>query len=110
MISASSLPDKQKVVYSLTEKGVALLPVFVHIGAWGRKHLPVSEELSIRAELLEEGGAKMWKAFMNELRQTHLGKKSRRRSKSAGVPVSAILQAAYEEVAAGKKRGRKKRT
>jgi hypothetical protein len=30
--------------------------VFAQIGAWGRKHLPASEELSIRAEVLEAGG------------------------------------------------------
>jgi DNA-binding HxlR family transcriptional regulator len=83
---------KQKVIYSLTEKGIALLPVFVHIGAWGRKYLPVSEELSIRAELLEKGGEPMWRAFMAELRSIHLGAPTPRRS------VFAELQAAFESV------------
>src|SRR5690606_19346297 len=45
---------KQKAIYSLTEMGIELVPVFAVIGAWGRKWLPVSEELSIRAQLLEE--------------------------------------------------------
>lgn len=35
----------QKGVYSLTEKAIQLVPVLAMIGAWGRKHLPVSEEL-----------------------------------------------------------------
>ncbi len=65
---------KQKAVYSLTEMSIDLVPIFAHMGAWGRKHLPVSEELSIRAELLEDGGPKLWDDFMDELRAKHLGK------------------------------------
>ncbi|MFS8048356.1 winged helix-turn-helix transcriptional regulator [Rhizobium sp. BR 314] len=65
---------KQKAVYSLTEMAIDLVPLFAHMGAWGRKHLPVSEELSIRAELLENGGATLWEDFMEELRAKHLGK------------------------------------
>lgn len=64
---------KQKAIYSLTEKGIELLPIFAMIGAWGRKWLPVTEALSIRAQLLEEGGPAMWQEFMEELRQEHLG-------------------------------------
>jgi DNA-binding HxlR family transcriptional regulator len=64
---------KQKAVYSLTEKGIALLPVLAQISGWGRNHLPVSEELAIRAELLARGGPRLWDAFMRELRETHLG-------------------------------------
>ena len=92
---------RQKAIYSLTERGIALLPVFAHIGAWGRKYLPVSEELSIRAQLLEEGGPKMWIKFMSELREAHLAiPASRSRSKSGGASVAATLQSAYEAVAA----------
>ncbi|TCL75542.1 helix-turn-helix domain-containing protein [Rhizobium sp. BK251] len=65
---------KQKAIYSLTEMSIGLVPLFAHMGAWGRRHLPVSEELSIRAELLEDGGQPLWEAFMDELRALHLGK------------------------------------
>jgi DNA-binding HxlR family transcriptional regulator len=65
---------KQKGIYSLTEMAIELVPLFAHMGAWGRRHLPVSEELSIRAELLEEGGPPLWEDFMDELRAQHLGK------------------------------------
>lgn len=65
---------KQKAIYSLTEMAIDLVPLFAHMGAWGRRHLPVSEELSIRAELLENGGPKLWEDFMDELRAQHLGK------------------------------------
>ena len=86
---------KQKTIYSLTEKGIDLLPLVVQIGAWGRRHLPVSEELSVRAALLEEGGPALWDAFMAELREVHL------RLPASGLPppatpVAATLQAAYE--------------
>ena len=63
---------KQKAIYSLTEMGIALVPVFAAMGAWGRHFLPVTEELSIRAELLSEGGPALWERFMQELRHLHL--------------------------------------
>ena len=80
---------KQKALYSLTEMGIALVPVFAMMGAWGRRFLPVTEELSIRAELLEEGGPALWEAFMEELRAIHLGHPPPARS------VFHELQAAY---------------
>ncbi|CAI2933184.1 winged helix-turn-helix transcriptional regulator [Aminobacter niigataensis] len=90
---------KQKAIYSLTEMAIELLPVFAHIGVWGRKWLPVSEELSIRAELLETGGPEMWQRFMEELRASHLGKPLSEAAKLR-LPVREQLQAAYLEVVA----------
>jgi DNA-binding HxlR family transcriptional regulator len=106
MISKVDDPrHKQKSIYSLTEKSIALVPIFAQIGAWGRRYLPVTEELSIRAQLLEEGGPKLWDAFMDELRETHLGIAMRK-----GRPrVSEQLRAAYEEVVARNKRKAAKR-
>lgn len=63
---------KQRTVYSLTEAAIELVRVLAHLGAWGRKHLPVSHELSVRAELLERGGPALWTRFMAELRAVHL--------------------------------------
>ena len=83
---------KQKAIYSLTEKAIELVPLLAHMGAWGRQHLPVSEEMSIRARLLEEGGPELWADFMDELRETHLGVKR----KKSGVTVAERLQAAFE--------------
>lgn len=93
---------KQKAVYSLTEKGIALLPVFVQIGAWGRAFLPVSEELSVRAAVLEDGGPVLWNAFMAELRETHLGVSAGERATVGGTPVASMLQAAYESALASR--------
>jgi DNA-binding HxlR family transcriptional regulator len=90
---------KQKGIYSLTEQGIELLPILAQMSGWGFKYLPVSEELGIRARLLDEGGPKMWAEFMDELRETHLGMKRR---KKAGPSVGARLQAAYEKVMARK--------
>lgn len=87
---------RQKAIYSLTEKAIQLVPLLAHMGAWGRRHTPVSEELSIRAQLLEEGGPAMWEAFMTELRALHLGAPAPRRS------VFAELRAAYQRVVARK--------
>jgi hypothetical protein len=72
------------------------------MSGWGFKYLPVSEELGIRAKLLSEGGPKMWAEFMDELRETHLGVKRR---KKPGLSVGERLQKAYEKVVArqGKK-------
>jgi DNA-binding HxlR family transcriptional regulator len=85
---------RQKAIYSLTEPAIQLVPLLTQMGAWGRRHTPVSEELSIRAQLLEDGGPALWDAFMDELRHLHLGALAPARSVLAG------LQAAYEEVAA----------
>jgi len=86
---------KQKGIYSLTEQGIELLPVLAQMAAWGYKYLPVSEELGIRARLLREGGPKLWAEFMDELRESHLGAKRRKRP---GLSVGERLQAAYESV------------
>ena len=91
---------KQKGIYSLTEQGIELLPILAQMSAWGYKHLPVSEELGIRAKLLSEGGSKMWAEFMEELRESHLGVKKKKKS---GPSVGERLQAAYEKVLAKKK-------
>jgi DNA-binding HxlR family transcriptional regulator len=84
---------RQKALYSLTESSIELVPLLAQMGAWGRRHTPASRELSIRAQLLEEGGPRMWSAFMAELRALHLGGPAPRRS------VLHELQAAYLAVA-----------
>jgi len=74
LISKADDPShRQKAIYSLTEKAIQLVPLFAHMGAWGRRHLPVTHELSVRARLLEEGGPALWEEFMAELRSVHLG-------------------------------------
>ena len=81
---------KQKAIYSLTEAGIELVPLLAQMGAWGRRHTPSSRELSIRAQILEEGGPALWAEFMAELRHLHLG------APTPAASVFARLQAAYE--------------
>ena len=87
---------KQKGIYSLTERGIQLVPLLAHLGAWGARHLPVTEELAIRARLLERGGPKLWDEFMDDLRAEHLGTQPRK----TGKPVAERLRAAYERAKA----------
>ena len=103
IISRADDPShKQKGIYSLTEQGIELLPILAQMSAWGLKYLPVTEELGIRAKLLDEGGPQLWADFMDELREAHLGKKHRR---NPGVPsVAERLRTAYEAVVAKHKK------
>jgi len=74
LISRAKDPThKQKIRYSLTEPAIQLVPIMAHLGAWGRRHLPATRELAVRAELLELGGPELWERFMDELREQHLG-------------------------------------
>lgn len=84
---------KQRTIYSLTEKSIALLPAMIALGAWGRKFLPVEPEYAVRNQILEEGGQELQEAFMDELRQRHLGTSNPRH----GPSVSDKLQAAFED-------------
>jgi DNA-binding HxlR family transcriptional regulator len=89
---------KQKAIYSLTEMAIQLVPLFAEMGAWGRRFLPVSEELAIRAELLEQGGRPLWEDFMAELRVQHLHAEPEEGKPS----VFERLTAAYQELLARK--------
>lgn len=93
LVSRAADPShKQKVIYSLTEPAIQLVPVLAHLAAWGLRHLPVTRELAVRAELLERGGPVLWDEFMAELREQHLGV-----PRPAGMESAlARLRAAYE--------------
>lgn len=90
----------QKAIYSLTEVAIELVPVIAALGAWGRRHLPVSEDLSIRAELLERGGPTMWEAFMEDLRLIHVEDPVRGANGEIRSEVLAGLTAAFLETRA----------
>jgi DNA-binding HxlR family transcriptional regulator len=82
MITKADDPThKQKAIYSLTEKGISLLPILAQIGIWGRHHLPESEmghpEVKAINRELERGGPRHWEKLMSTLREQHLGKRAR---------------------------------
>jgi len=73
ILAKSDDPDhKQKAIYSLTEKGIALVPVLAQIGIWGRHFQPASSEASVYAAKLEQGGPPLWRQVMEDLRRVHL--------------------------------------
>lgn len=92
----------QKTIYSLAEPAIALVPVLAMLGAWGRRFLPVTEELSIRAQLLEEGGPPLWDDFMRDLRVLHIEDPIGGASGTRKSPVLARLTQAYLDVLARK--------
>ena len=90
-ITAAADPrHKQRTIYSLTEKAIALVPVMAALGNWGIRFQPADPTFAARSILLEEGGPAMRAAFMDELRYLHLGAARPQRS------VLAELDAAYE--------------
>jgi DNA-binding HxlR family transcriptional regulator len=72
IITKSDDPShKQKAIYSLTEKGIALVPLLLEMAAWGDDYLPTAKLCGL-ARTLKEGGPEVRAEFMNELRKTHL--------------------------------------
>ncbi|MET3803245.1 DNA-binding HxlR family transcriptional regulator [Nakamurella sp. UYEF19] len=73
LLSRDGAGPGQRATYSLTEQSIQLVPVFAQLGSWGLRHRPTTFELRVRAQLLDDGGPELWRDFMDELRQTHLG-------------------------------------
>ena len=61
-----------KGVYSLTEKGIALLPVIAQISRWSRTYLPVDAEMARTGEARDRAGADAVSQQMEALRRAHL--------------------------------------
>jgi DNA-binding HxlR family transcriptional regulator len=72
---------KQKAIYSLTEKAIALLPIVVQIGAWGSRWVPDARKLDAAARehvgAIQAGGTRGWARRMDELRAEHLAMRRR---------------------------------
>jgi DNA-binding HxlR family transcriptional regulator len=73
IVKSDDPSHKQKAIYSLTEKGIDLLPLLMEMTAWGQKHVPGSG-LKGLVQALDKGGPKLQKNFMAELRQSHASK------------------------------------
>ncbi|PSL44327.1 HxlR family transcriptional regulator [Chitinophaga niastensis] len=63
---------KQKYIYSLTEKGIDLLPIMVEIGAWSIKHRPVDLKKHKHAVDLVKGGKELQKEIRKDLVKQHI--------------------------------------
>jgi DNA-binding HxlR family transcriptional regulator len=80
---------KQRVVYSLTEKAIELVPLMAVMGSWGLRHTLPAADLATGAQVLEDGGPQLWEEFMDELRHIHLG------APQPAVSAFAKMEAAY---------------
>jgi len=108
IVKSDDASHKQKAIYSLTERGIELLPLLMEMTAWGHKYLPASKLRGV-AKVLEEGGPKRKAEFMAELRETHLPKssvvrKARASRKSKRIFAMPNLQAAYEAELANRRK------
>ena len=75
IISKKSDPEhKQKFIYSLTLKGIDLLPLMVQIGAWSIKHKPVDLVKHKHACDLVKGGDKLLVKIKKGLISTHINR------------------------------------
>lgn len=63
-----------KAVYSLTEKGIALLPVIAQISRWSRAYMPVDPALARTGEARDHAGPDAVEQQMAGLRREHLGR------------------------------------
>jgi len=68
----SDTEHKQKIIYSLTQKGIDLLPVLIQVAAWSFKYMPIDIEVNQHAKTLIEGGNEMQEAVKQQLRKEHL--------------------------------------
>jgi len=72
LVKTKDAHHKQKIVYSLTDKGIVLMPVMIEIAGWSTKHREVSEKDKTHVMELVDGGqklqSKMQKALKEELK------------------------------------------
>ena len=73
IISKEADPDhKQKNIYSLTSRGIDLLPIIVEIGAWSIKHKPVDLKKHKHAVDLVKSGKKGLVEVKKHLLKEHI--------------------------------------
>jgi hypothetical protein len=96
---ARDASHKQKVTYSLTKRTIDLVPDARAAQRLGVRHLPVADAYAARAQVLTARAVPhCGEAFMEELRETHLG--TRRAETPDGPTVAERLDAAYAASAA----------
>jgi DNA-binding HxlR family transcriptional regulator len=63
---------KQKYIYTLTAKGIDLLPVIIEMGAWSIRYKPVDKKKHAHAVNLVKGGKERQKQVKKDLIRQHL--------------------------------------
>ncbi|WP_298894290.1 helix-turn-helix domain-containing protein [uncultured Psychroserpens sp.] len=69
LIKTKDAHHKQKNVYSLTERGIDLMPVMIEIANWSTKHREVSEKDRIHVGELIAGGQKLQDKMQDALKK-----------------------------------------
>ena len=64
---------KLKAIYSLTQRGIDLLPILAQISRWSRTYMPVDPDLARTGEARDRAGPGAVEAQMAALRREHLG-------------------------------------
>jgi DNA-binding HxlR family transcriptional regulator len=100
IVKSQDASHKQKAIYSLTERGIGLLPLLLDMVVWGREYMPPFKPRGL-ARVLDEGGPELTAQFIAELRETHLpksvaAKKPGRRAKPTRSPATRKIQAEYQ--------------
>lgn len=95
LLTRDEVTRGQRARYTLTEAGIQTLPVLVAFGTWGRAHRNTTPGLTIRQQLMEEGGPAVVAELMDELRAGHLGAAL---PPSEGPRASERLRTAYESM------------
>ena len=73
IISKQGDPEhKQKIIYSLTLKGINLLPIMKEVGAWSLKYHSVDAEINRHAKALAAAGNEMVKTIKQQLKKDHI--------------------------------------
>jgi DNA-binding HxlR family transcriptional regulator len=63
---------KLKAIYSLTEKGIDLLPIIAQISRWSRRYMPVDPVMAATGEARDRAGPGAEAEQMAALRAIHL--------------------------------------
>ncbi|MEP6675030.1 MAG: helix-turn-helix domain-containing protein [Ferruginibacter sp.] len=66
LIKKSDAAHKQKIIYTLTEKGIDLLPVLIEVGVWSAKHGIVNAHDKLHVKELKAGGENLKKQIRKE--------------------------------------------
>ncbi len=69
LIKTKDAHHKQKNVYSLTNKGIDLMPVMVNLAHWSTKHREVSDKDKAHVMELVDGGQKLQDKMSTALRE-----------------------------------------
>ena len=99
IVSATDDPaHAQKVIYSLTEKGIALYPILMAISDWSHQYRPVDERFRAgNSPRGQDDDARL----LAELRRDHLARPGEEADRSGGKPFSGASESVPPDTGLG---------